>query len=128
MDQLIEKISIDRVLLAIHEYLVKKPYSPDAKSDEIGIRITKTIINEIVKIKQNSVWENYESIEAHSAQDVYIRKWIEIILDKSGSGGSQSSPTKPAQVQQDHLQPDEYTGGLSLADHRRMKILIEEAT
>jgi hypothetical protein len=129
IEQLIDKISIDRVLLAIHEYLSIKPVSNTARNDEVGIRITKTIINEMVKIKKETIWEYYESIEAHSTQDVYIKKWIEIILmSLSGSGGASSSSAAKQAKPQEPIRSDEYTGGLSSADHRRMKILIAEST
>lgn len=69
LDQLIDNISIERVLLAIHEYLLTKPNSHSSKSDEVGIRITKTIVNELVKLKRESIMDYYHAIESQMTQD-----------------------------------------------------------
>ena len=96
MDQLVDKLDIDRVLLVTHEYLIKPPTSNSSQSDDVGIRITKTIVNELVKQKKEAIWEHYNSVKAHSTQDVYIRKWIGIILmSLSGAQSDQRPQTAP---------------------------------
>jgi hypothetical protein len=92
MDQIIDKLNIERILLIIHEYLLTNPSSSSVKSDDVGIRITKTIINELVKLRKDTIWDFYGGVEAHQTQDVYIRKWIEIILASLNGGESAQRP------------------------------------
>jgi hypothetical protein len=40
----------------------------------------KTLINEIVKLKGDKIWESYEVIRQHPSGDNHIEKWINIIL------------------------------------------------
>lgn len=122
MDQLIDKLNIERVLLATHEYLLTKPASSSSKSDEVGIRITKTIVNELVKLKKEEIWDYYGGVDAHMTQDLYIKKWIEIILNSlSGGEGASRPQTAPS-----GRSSQEYTGGLSSEDHETLKSLIQE--
>lgn len=122
MDQLIDKINIERILLATHEYLLTKPVSNQNKSDEVGIRITKTIVNELVKIKREEIWDYYGGVDAHTTQDVYIKKWIEIILmSLSGGEPSQRPSTAP------EVRPSAYTGGLSPEDNEQLQAILQEA-
>lgn len=122
LDQLIDKINIERILLATHEYLLKKPASNQAKSDEVGIRITKTIVNELVKVKREEIWDYYGSIDAHGTQDIYIKKWIEIIL-MSLSGGSQVQRPSTASSAKPH---EDMATGLTSQDNEMLRGLIDE--
>lgn len=120
MEQHIDNLSIERILLATHEYLLTKTSSSSAKSDEVGIRITKTIVNELVKIKRESIWDFYGGVDAHMSPDIYIKKWIEIILASLSSeeGGSRSPVTFKRSA--------EYTGGLNSEDLQTLKALVAE--
>jgi hypothetical protein len=40
----------------------------------------KTLVNEVVKLKKESIWDFYSVIEHHSQPDNHIKKWIQIIL------------------------------------------------
>ena len=123
MDQLIEIINIERIFLAIHEYLINKPISSSAKGDEVGIRITKTIVNEIVKIKKQSIWDFYGGVDAHTTQDIYIKKWIEIILMSMSGDDHSSKENSKSQIPDQNV----YTGGLSMADHTKLMEIVKEA-
>lgn len=46
----------------------------------MGIRIVKTVINEIVKMKREGIWTAYRVVECHSNPDNHIKRWVEIIL------------------------------------------------
>lgn len=46
----------------------------------MGIRITKTVINELVKLKGESIWESYKLVEKHQKEDNHIGRWISLIL------------------------------------------------
>ena len=87
MSQIIDQINIERILLTIHQYLVATPLNMSEQiTDENGIRITKTIVNELVKLKKNDIWNYYEGIESHPDEDTHIKRWIEIILKNSEDG------------------------------------------
>jgi hypothetical protein len=53
------KLEIDKVLVSIHEYLLVINHDDKSQNDEMGIRITKTVINELVKIQGESIWRGY---------------------------------------------------------------------
>lgn len=80
MDKLIDKIELKRLLLSIHEYLVVIDHSNKTNNDDLGIRIVKTLVNEVVKLKGEKIWESYPVIENHPQPDAHIKKWIQIII------------------------------------------------
>lgn len=47
----------------------------------MGIRIVKTMVNELVKVKGKQVWDAYKVIEQHESKDKHIIRWIKIILN-----------------------------------------------
>lgn len=63
MDKLIEKVDLKKFMVAIHEYLVTIPLDKKTQNDDLGTRIAKTLINEIVKLKRNDIWDYYQVIE-----------------------------------------------------------------
>jgi len=121
LDQLIDNISIERVLLAIHEYLLTKPNSHTSKSDEVGIRITKTIVNELVKLKRDSIMDYYGAVESHMVQDIYINKWIKIILMSISDDDG-----KRPRLAEDFTQEVDYARDLSKEDRQALMSLIDE--
>ena len=50
-------LAIDKILLVIHEYLLAINHDEKSQNDEMGIRISKTVVNELVKIKGDSILE-----------------------------------------------------------------------
>lgn len=46
----------------------------------MGVRIVKTILNELVKLKKEDIWEAYQVIEEDSQPDKQIFNWINIVL------------------------------------------------
>lgn len=99
MDKLINKLDLPKFLVAIHEYMVSIDHENKSQNDDLGIRIVKTLINEVVKLKKDEIWGAYEVVKNHSAPDQYILKWIQIIL-KSIPDSGQQSQNAPA------VQPD----------------------
>lgn len=79
MEKLIEKIDLNKFLVSIHEYLVTID-SNKTQNDDLGTRIAKTLINEIVKLKKDAIWDNYNVIQNHPKPDMHLKKWIQIIL------------------------------------------------
>lgn len=95
MDKLIENINLSKFLVAIHEYLCVINHDNKSQNDDLGIRIVKTLINEVVKLKKNNIWENYKVIEQHSQTDNHIKKWIQIILRSLPDDSSSPAPPNP---------------------------------
>lgn len=80
MPSLIRQIEIGKILIAMHEYLVGSKLS---SSEDVGSKIIKTILTEIVKLQGPGVWEAYEDIKRHSVPDVHIERWINELLKTS---------------------------------------------
>ena len=91
MDQLIKKLDLAKFLLAMHEYLIVLDTVNRNQNDDLGLRIVKTLINEVVKLKREAVWEHYVVVENHPAEDKHLRKWIQVIL-KSLPPAARSEP------------------------------------
>lgn len=79
LDKLITELNVDKILLVIHEYLLahpshrhKGPGAPTNSNTELGTRIVKTIINELVKLKGARIWEHYSVVQMHPAKDTHI--------------------------------------------------------
>src|SRR6185436_7158165 len=65
LEKLIDKLDMEKILLVIHEYLVVVNHDNKTQNDEMGIRIVKTVVNELVKLKRESIWEAYRVIQCH---------------------------------------------------------------
>ena len=79
MEKIIEKIDLQRFLVAIHEYLASIGANR-SNNDDLGMRIAKTLVNEIVKLKKDQIWKYYEVVLKHEKKDLHLNKWIQIIL------------------------------------------------
>jgi hypothetical protein len=86
LPQIIDVIQIEKIFLRIHELLINLELSnPDLvannQTDQMIIRYIKNLISEIVKLKHDTVIENYvNSVEKHEITDKYLKKWIKNIL------------------------------------------------
>lgn len=80
MDKLIDKLDLSKFLVAIHEYLVVIDHDNKTQNDDLGIRIVKTLVNEVVKLRKEAIWASYSVIENHPQPDNHIKRWIQIIL------------------------------------------------
>ena len=81
LEKLISRLDTERILIVIHEYLVVIDHDNKTTNDEMGIRIVKTLVNELVKVKGRSIWDSFKVIEQHEVQDRHINRWIKIILN-----------------------------------------------
>lgn len=86
MEKLIDKLDLKKFLVAIHEYLVVIDHENKSQNDDLGIRIVKTLVNEVVKLKKHDLWQSYDVIENHPQPDQHIKRWIQIILKSLVSG------------------------------------------
>ena len=59
IEKLIDKLDMEKIFLSIHEYMLVINHDNRSQFDEQGIWITKTLINEIVKLKRDQIWESY---------------------------------------------------------------------
>ena len=81
LEKLISRLDTERILFVVHEYLISIDHDSKTSNDEMGIRIVKTIVNELVKVHQRPIWDAYKVIEQHEAKDRHIHRWIKIILN-----------------------------------------------
>lgn len=96
IDSLLPTLDVGQLLLCLHEYLVENPSTalPKSANDDIGTRIVKTIINELVKVRGEAIWEDYRVVESHPTSDSSIKRWISIILKSTHPGAR--TPTASA--------------------------------
>ena len=96
LEKIIYQLQIDKILLVIHEYLVCINHENKTANDEMGIRIVKTVVNEVVKVKREGIWEHYQVVECHNQRDNDIGRWITIILKSFGSNAAAGPVTSEA--------------------------------
>lgn len=77
MDSLLMSIDISELLVCIHEFVCSPTQLPQ---DDTGIRAVKTVLNELVKMKKEGIWEYYQAIEKLGTEDIYIKRWISLML------------------------------------------------
>ena len=80
IEKMIDSLEIDKIFLSMHEYLISVNHDNKSPNDDQGIKMIKTVINELVKLKRESIWDSYQVIECHGHPDQCISKWIQIIL------------------------------------------------
>lgn len=87
LPEIINELHIERILITIHLVLIKyEEYVPDLvttnQNDLTVIRYIKNLINELVKLKKESICNDYlKSVELHSIKDKHIKRWIRNILN-----------------------------------------------
>lgn len=73
-------MNIEVILLKIHEFIAdmeqtNPDLNPKHQNDELSLRIIKTIINELVKIKKEEINEIYsKTVERYHIKESQIRK------------------------------------------------------
>ena len=107
LEKVISELEIERVLIVIHLYLISLDHENKTSNDEMGIRIVKTLVHEMVKVKQHSIMDAYKVVERHEVEDKHLRRWIKIILNTieptgasaaSGAGNSGAQTDREMQV------------------------------
>ena len=81
LEKVINELDIERVLICIHLYLISIDHEKKSNNDDMGIRIVKTLVHEMVKIKQHSILESYKVVQRHEVEDKHLIRWIRIILN-----------------------------------------------
>ena len=75
LEQILPVLQPERLLLKSHLYLVEFAGDASKVSDDIGIKTIKTILNELVKLYKERIWEFYGVVQNHSQPDTYIQRW-----------------------------------------------------
>jgi cytoskeleton-associated protein 5 len=75
-------LQVSRLLLAMHEYLIE--HRGTTATDEIGNKTIKTILNELVKLEGERIWESYEAVRRHNMPDECIERWIRMMNSSLG--------------------------------------------
>ena len=65
------ELNVSNLFLNLQNYLASTP-------DPLGIRMVKTIINQLIKIRGESIWKDYNN--AGISEDTQIKKWISLML------------------------------------------------
>jgi hypothetical protein len=99
IEKVIDKLDIEKILLSIHEYLLVINHESKSPNDEQGIKIVKTVLNEIVKLKRDAVWDSYAVIKCHGKPDSHIHRWIDSILKSLRGVGTSSEGTSTGTAQ-----------------------------
>ena len=77
-----EKVSdleISKLLLTLHEY-ISNIQKTNAHS-ETGTRVVKTILNELIKLEGEKIWDDYKVIEErNNLEGSLIKRWISLML------------------------------------------------
>eukprot|EP00826_Nyctotherus_ovalis_P009795 TRINITY_DN12591_c0_g1_i1.p1 TRINITY_DN12591_c0_g1~~TRINITY_DN12591_c0_g1_i1.p1 ORF type:complete len:426 (-),score=99.94 TRINITY_DN12591_c0_g1_i1:68-1345(-) len=79
MPAIIHSLDVPCLLICLHEKLTAATDAQTTNNDT-GVRLAKTIINELVKVRGNEIWKDYKKIEEHERQDVCMRRWISFAL------------------------------------------------
>lgn len=80
LEKLTDQLDVERILLVIHEYLQEIDDLNKSRNDEMGSRICKTVVNELVKLKFDQIWDDYRVVEDSPLSDHHIQRWITVIL------------------------------------------------
>ena len=79
-------MEVDKILIKIHELLIDfDTTNPELEvknqTDQMVIRYIKNLINELVKLKKDSIVNDYlKGVEMHRVKDKYIKRWIRNVL------------------------------------------------
>jgi len=80
IESLISSTNVAEVLICLNEFLqLSTEGSLNNPNGRIGIRMAKTIVNELVKIKGKLIWEDYNKANIKDT-DTSIKKWINLLL------------------------------------------------
>jgi|LauGreDrversion4_2_1035121.scaffolds.fasta_scaffold23374_7 hypothetical protein len=80
IEKIVNQLDIGKILVSIHEYNLSVNHENKSPTEDMGIKTVKTVINELIKIRRESIWEDYASVKMHHIADQHMYKWIQIIL------------------------------------------------
>jgi len=104
LEKVIPELDPPRVLIVIHLYLISINHEKKSNNDDIGIRIVKTLVHEMVKEHKHAILESYRVVDQHEGEDKHLKKWINIILNSFGNPPPTASTS---QAQNANMGPEE---------------------
>lgn len=81
LNLVLDRLKIDELLLALHEHMILHTKNQSSISSDLALNTVQTILSELVKLKGSEVMRYYEKVRNHSHPDLYIEKWVSVILD-----------------------------------------------
>jgi cytoskeleton-associated protein 5 len=98
LSNIVDSVDLHKVLACIYEYLVEfEKIRPDLSTtnanEDNSMRVLRTLLTEIVKLKNDTIWDIYKTvIEDSNLQDRHLKKWIQVII-RSKNGISMPNST-----------------------------------
>ncbi|KAM3139866.1 hypothetical protein pb186bvf_008108 [Paramecium bursaria] len=80
LDQNANQIRFDLMILKFHNFLSEFSVSPNFSLDEQAVKTIKVVLQQLVKLKGESIWEVYQIVERSNSQDQFLSKWIQAFL------------------------------------------------
>jgi len=86
MPSIISNIDIEKIFIAIFEFTFEfekthPELNTQSQNEEMCLKILRTIIHEIIKIKNEGIWNYYKAaIESNNLPDKYVKRWIQLIM------------------------------------------------
>lgn len=112
LGSIIQHLEVGRLMVSMHEYL-----SEPNPTDDAGAKTIKTILQELVKLQQEQVWDAYEAVRRHEQEDHYIEGWLKAnFLLNTGLNSRSRNPLVP--IFQRIAEPENYSEALrQLSDY-----------
>lgn len=99
LEQIIPAVQPEKIMLKSHLYLTEFNNASNPMGDDIGIKTIKTILNELVKIFKERIWEFYAVVQNHPVPDACMHRWITVILRPLSSTNTVSPKLPGSQMQ-----------------------------
>jgi hypothetical protein len=96
MPTIINSLDVEKILTTIFEFIydfekTNVELVVQTQNEEMCIKILKTVIHEIIKIKNEGIWNYYKAaIEQNNLPDKHLKRWIHLII-RSKNGLSMPS-------------------------------------
>ncbi|CAD8120601.1 unnamed protein product [Paramecium sonneborni] len=90
-------IKIELLLLKFHNYLNEFQLYPNFAVDEQGVKTIKVVLQQLVKMRGETIWENYHLVSRSTQQDQYLNKWIQAYLGNPSLQNGQQENNLPDQ-------------------------------
>lgn len=89
LDSLLPVLDVADLFLCIHEYLTITQGPLATPHDDIGTKIAKTIVSELVKTQKEAIWDPYNrSIAVHAVPDTVVKRWLTLMLNSQSLTGT----------------------------------------
>jgi hypothetical protein len=98
IEENVEEIEIDRLFEKMHYYMVLMKNLKEDKKDDTGVKVIKTVLNELVKkFDERKVMQGYQAIQGKEAEDSSIKKWLHMIIQTKRSASTDNVSKTPVE-------------------------------